>query len=806
MAADFFIHGDTKLDTKGFESAVSKLGSVAKKGLGIIAGSTTAAAMAIGTLSTLSIKSYADYEQLVGGVETLFKESANIVQGYADAAFQTAGMSANKYMETVTSFSATLLQGLGNDTAKAANYGNKAVIQMSDNANKMGTAIESIQDAYQGFAKQNYTMLDNLKLGYGGTQSEMARLINDSGVLGDTMTVTAKTVNDVSFATIIDAIGVMQDRLGITGTTAKEASETISGSIASMKAQFENLMTAIAAEDWDIGVYVENLAQSAITVINNLAPRILEVLPNISTAIGELFEALAPYLSQVVKTLLPDLLKGAVGLVAGLAKELPNIMMVISDTIKEVLGDIFKSLPEEVQEPIKAFSDIVQNLIPVISGLTGAIITFRTAMTISALIEKTTKALADFKKAQEAATIAEAALNFVMNLNPFVLVATAVVGLIAALAALWLTNEDFRNAVIGIWENIKQVFADAWENIKAVWDTVKPYFEAVWNDIVEVFNSAVEAIGAIFDFLVELGKIVGESLTMIFTAAWEAIKIAWQQLEPYFKMLFDILIAIFRPVVDTLGGLFSLAWTVIKAVWDVVTIYFKAIFDGITGIFSAITSVLKGDFEGAWEAIKKAFESWGEFFQSLFDGLVDIFWGLIDFFLDLGSNIIQALTDGIAAAWEGFKNWFNNLWDSLFGNRTANVNINTTETRTVNTVQGNSKGRSINGSHAKGLPYVPFDGYIAELHKGEMVLPQKEASLLRQIQSLSPQTAQAMLDKAKSALYANNAPSGSIAIAGSTSSTVSVNAALQTTHTTIVEVDGRTLGKVVAPYVDEFLF
>ena len=187
------------------------------------------AATGLTAITKSAISNYGEYEQLVGGVETLFKDSADIVQQYASEAFRTTGLNANEYMSTVTSFSASLLQGLNGDTASAAEKANKALVQMSDNANKMGSDMSSIQAAYQGFAKQNYTMLDNLKLGYGGTASEMARLVNESGVLGDSMEVTAETVKNVSFDQLIDAIGVVQDRMEITGTTAKEAASTLQG-------------------------------------------------------------------------------------------------------------------------------------------------------------------------------------------------------------------------------------------------------------------------------------------------------------------------------------------------------------------------------------------------------------------------------------------------------------------------------------------------------------------------------------------------------------------------------------------------
>ena len=232
MAADFTVRGDTKLDGSGFSEGLSRMGNLAAKGLKVVGASLAAAGVAVGALAKQSLDAYSDYEQMVGGVKTLFGTEADSVEEYAasvgksvgevqgeydalvaaqnkvfaDAknAYKDAGMSANAYMQTVTSFSARLLQGLGGDSQKAAEIANMAVVDI--NVNKMGSSMTDVQNAYQGFAKQNYTMLDNLKLGYGGTQAEMARLINDSGVLGDTMTVTAETVNNVSFDKIIEAI------------------------------------------------------------------------------------------------------------------------------------------------------------------------------------------------------------------------------------------------------------------------------------------------------------------------------------------------------------------------------------------------------------------------------------------------------------------------------------------------------------------------------------------------------------------------------------------------------------------------
>ena len=265
------------LDKVG-KAAIS-CGKTVAKGLAVVgaAGATLATALA-----KSSIENYAEYEQLVGGIETLFKDSQGKVMEYAKNAYKTAGLSANDYMSTVTSFSASLLQGLGGDTAAAAEMANMAVTDMSDNANKMGTDISMLQTAYQGFAKGQFQLLDNLKLGYGGTQEEMARLINDSGVMGKNFKATAENVKDISFAKMIEAIHVVQTEMGITGTTAKEATETITGSFNSWKATWTNLMTGLA-DDENIEPLVDAFFDAGQDVLRNIG----RVLPKIGKNIVE---------------------------------------------------------------------------------------------------------------------------------------------------------------------------------------------------------------------------------------------------------------------------------------------------------------------------------------------------------------------------------------------------------------------------------------------------------------------------------------------------------------------------------------
>lgn len=292
-------------------------------------------------------------QQSLGGVETLFKDSASQVIAAANEAYRTAGVSANDYMEQVTSFSATLLQGLGGDTEAAAGYADKAIVQMADNANKMGTSMESIQYAYQGFAKDNYTMLDNLKLGYGGTQAEMARLINDSGVLGDSIEVTAKTVKDVPFSSIIDAIQVIQDNLGITGTTAKEAATTLTGSFASVKAALSNVLAGLALGQ-DLGPSLNALATTLTTFLTaNLLPAIYNILSALPGALVTFITALGPQLAAGMQGLISQLSTGLTttipqmmqSFVTGFTTWMPQIVAVGTQIIQQLGQGLVQGIP-----------------------------------------------------------------------------------------------------------------------------------------------------------------------------------------------------------------------------------------------------------------------------------------------------------------------------------------------------------------------------------------------------------------------------------------------------------------------------
>lgn len=382
LAEDGSVVIKIKGDDSPFQKVLGKIGSAVNTAVKASAAAVGAASAGVAALGTACINAYADYEQLVGGVETLFKDSADTIQTYADNAYKTAGLSANEYMETVTSFSASLLQSLDGDTEKAAAAADLAITDMADNANKMGTAMESIQNAYQGFAKQNYTMLDNLKLGYGGTKEEMQRLLADaeklSGVKYDLS----------SYADIVEAIHVIQTEMGITGTTAKEASTTIQGSVASMKAAWANLMVGMADDTQNFDMLLSNFIESIGTVADNLLPRIGVVIEGMGKLVAGLAPEIASALPTLTNELLPNLVElgvqsisalvqgiqengdslaaGALSIVGTLAEGIAELLPMVADTaaslVVSLADGLTESLPDIIPIAIETISTLVENL------------------------------------------------------------------------------------------------------------------------------------------------------------------------------------------------------------------------------------------------------------------------------------------------------------------------------------------------------------------------------------------------------------------------------------------------------------
>lgn len=462
-------------------------------------------------LAKTAVGSYADYEQLVGGVETLFKGSADQVQQYASQAYKTAGLSANEYMETVTSFSASLLQSLGGDTKAAADMADLAITDMSDNANKMGTDMSAIQNAYQGFAKQNYSMLDNLKLGYGGTQTEMFRLLQDAAGLNDEFARTAdfslnnKGHLEVGYADVVRAIHIVQDEMGITGTTALEAEHTISGSIASMRSAWANLVTGMADENADFDQLVQNFVDSALIAGDNLIPRIEQAL----IGVGKLIDGLAPVIAAKIPELAPIIIPPIIGaagqVMAAVASALPSLAGPIITAILQSIDAVGAAIGDKL--PALAF--IFDNLSGVIVGVTAAFAAYKAVLIAQQAVTI-------------AAAIAQGELNLAMLVNPVGLVVAAIAGLVAALVTLWNTNEGFRNGVVDFVQNnwqgllltLVNPFAGAFKLIYDNCEAFRNFFDSFvqrakeWGtDLIQNFiNGIVSKVQALWNTVTDIAR------------------------------------------------------------------------------------------------------------------------------------------------------------------------------------------------------------------------------------------------------------------------------------------------------------
>lgn len=354
----FDLYAKLTLDTKEYERGLSdaeskasragdgiasKFGSKAAAAGKVAAAGFAAAGAAVVTLTTKAIQAYGEYEQLSGGIEKIFGDSAAIVQGYAANAFQTAQMSANDYLNLTTSFSASLVQALGGDTAAAAEMANLAISDMADNWNMMGTSAEDVQNAYKGFAKQNYEMLDNLKLGYGGTASEMARLINDAGTLGRTVD---ESLEGVTFADIITAIHQVQVNMQMTGTSSKEAATTIQGSVAMMKASWQNFLTGLANPDADVGALADQLMSSIEAVVTNIAPVAERVLTNLSEFFVNNAPQILAQLISLLNSLAPGLIQAVVTLLLAVAQALIDNIDLVADGLMQLVTGLFQILAQ----------------------------------------------------------------------------------------------------------------------------------------------------------------------------------------------------------------------------------------------------------------------------------------------------------------------------------------------------------------------------------------------------------------------------------------------------------------------------
>lgn len=549
-------------------TGLSKIGKVASGALGLttkafgaVSAGVTAAATATGALITNAVKSYAEYEQLVGGVETLFQNSSDLVMEYAANAYQTAGLSANAYMETVTSFSASLLQGLGGDTEQAAEIANLAITDMSDNANKMGTDMEAIQNAYQGFAKQNYTMLDNLKLGYGGTQSEMIRLINDSGILEEKIS----SLDGISFDQMIQAIHAVQENMGITGTTALEASTTIEGSLNSAKAAWSNLVVGIADDTQDFDTLVNNFVESVVTAAGNILPRVETAI----TGIGKLIEELLPVIVQEIPTLindvLPQLLDSGINMITvildGIQQNLPQIMEGAMLIINQLLTAFLDNLPQLLDMGMQIILQLILGISESLPTLIPAIVD--TMLTITETLIDNIDLLID------------AAIQLITGLAE---------GLIAALPVLIEKGpEIIIKLVDAIIENVPKLLEAAYEILKKLEEGMNTYLPQLLAAIPQLVISLNNKFMGLASKFLEVGE-------KYISKIKDAIKNKWEDIKNSVSGWVSDLIQKFMDKMSEWRGIGD---NIVNGIWDGISSGWDWLIEHISGLASDLVKKVK---------------------------------------------------------------------------------------------------------------------------------------------------------------------------------------------------------------------
>ncbi|WP_247934779.1 phage tail protein [Streptococcus mitis] len=579
-------------------AGVSAGESLGSKMMGAVSKVITAAG--IGKAIGASITEGAALQQSLGGIETLFKDSADKVKGFANEAYKTTGLSANAYMENVTGFSASLLQSLGGDTDKAAETANMAMIDMSDNANKMGTSMESIQLAYQGFAKQNYTMLDNLKLGYGGTKQEMQRLLSDA----EKLTGVKYDMNNLS--DVYSAIHAIQENLDITGTTAREAATTFTGSFESMKAAAQNVLGKLSLGE-------------------DIQPALQALMETTSTF---LFGNLIPMIGNILKQI-PNLILGGIkGVFSGIFGEgLGSIM----GGIVTALGSAFLAF--------KAFSAVSGLL----SGIPAVLTTIKTAVT---------------------------GLFTAMSANPIGIAIAAIAALTAGLVYFFTQTEmgrqiwqGFMDWFSGVWQSVAPVLTEVWNGIVETATTV-------WNNMMAVvapiIQAVVDFIRSVWDGISLWWTENQGLIQQTFTTVWNAIQTVIQTVMPIIQSIIETAMNILAPFIE---ATWNNICTVVTTVWELIKIAIQTAMDVISGIIKAVMAIINGDWGTAWNAIKGVGEAiWKGLSaagKAIFDGFAQILSNIWNTIKSVASSAWEGLKSTVLGLIDGLVQGAQNAWNSM---------------------------------------------------------------------------------------------------------------------------------------------
>lgn len=613
---------------------------------------------AVAGLATKAIQSYADYEQLVGGVETLFKGSASKVQEYAKNAYKTAGLSANEYMETVTSFSASLLQSLDGDTAAAAEKANVAITDMSDNANKMGTDMASIQNAYQGFAKQNYTMLDNLKLGYGGTKEEMERL------LADAEKISGQKFDISSYADVVDAIHVVQTEMGITGTTAKEASSTISGSISSMKSSWQNLLTAISSDDLPFNDYVNSFVDSVSTVANNLFPRIEIALNGVVQLVDKLAPMIISKIPDLFSKLLPPIINSAIGLINALVSAMPGIV----SALMGALPALIQGIVQVVNALVTALPSIVQSLVSALPILLPALIDgiISIIVTLCTMLPQIIQPIIDYLPA-----IIISIVNALMNNLPALIqgLITLVLGIVSAIPQIIQTLVDALPQIVsmivtGLLNCLPQLIAGIVQIVVALVASLPQIFRSLIQGVVNVFKGLWNAVKNVFapvgqwfsDMWAKLGNVPGlAQLKTMIEQVWGAIK---SYISTVINAIKNVVSTVWNAIKNNISAIINAIKTVISSTWNTI----KTI---VQNVMKLISSVLKGDWQGVKNAISNIVNAIKNHISNVWNAIKNVISTVMNGIKSVVSSVWNGIKSVVSSALNTIKTVVSSVWNGI---------------------------------------------------------------------------------------------------------------------------------------------
>lgn len=652
--------------SKNFGGAIGKVGGAIKTVAKVGAVAIGAGATAVGFLTKQAVDGYAQYEQLSGGVKKLFDDAADDVMAFANQAYKTAGMSATQYMEQATGFAASLINSLGGDTKEAAHLADVAMQAMSDNVNTFGTDMGSVQYAFQGFAKQNYTMLDNLKIGYGGTRSEMQRLIADAAAAKDAQKELGLSVDgtSMSFDNIVKAIQVVQYEQGIAGTTAKEAATTIEGAFNMTKAAWENLVAGFANPDADLGALMDNLIVSIVGdqqgtgLLNRLIPAVERAFQGIGQFVQKAAPIISQYLPGLMSALLPGLLSAATSLVIGLVKALPTLITIVIQQIPSIIGQIKSAVIEAAPALIEGGKNLMKSIYdgltqefpkikPVLDGL-GKI--FETAFnaisgvidffvehfeTIKTVVVAVGGAIAAVGLVGTIASIAGAigtvvtaigglisALSMIKSFaglvsvittlagGPLVIIPALIGAIVAAVIYLWNTSETFRNFVLGLWAKIQEIVAGAVQ----VFTNLGAAFEAIWQDIVNTATSTWDTlksvvskgVNAVKDVVTKVINAVKSFISKTWSVITQTISNAWNTIKSKVSAAVNAVrntvSNVFNAIRNTVANIMSAVQSKISSVWESA----KSV---VSGAVNDIKSKISSGFNAAKTTVSNTFNS-----------------------------------------------------------------------------------------------------------------------------------------------------------------------------------------------------